>query len=82
MVVLIICKIKEDPIKNESGRVATRLYVDFSDIQGQITPHSKVGSGRNSFKHLYMSSLPAKMVKIQSKLKRLEWPQHIAHCKS
>ena len=28
----------EDPIKNEGTRVATRLYVDFLDIQGQITP--------------------------------------------
>ena len=43
-----------------------------------------VGSGRNSksFKHLCMFSLPAKMKKIQSKMKVLEWPQHISHCKS
>ena len=36
MVVLIIYKNEEDPIKNEGARVATRLYVDFSDAQGQI----------------------------------------------
>ena len=29
-----------------------------------------------------MSSLPAKMQKIQSKMTALEWPQHISHCKS
>ena len=45
MAVLITCK-KEDPIKNEGARVATR-YVEFSDAQGQITPKSVVGSGRN-----------------------------------
>ena len=29
-----------------------------------------------------MSSLPAKMKKILSKMKALEWPQHFSHCKS
>ena len=38
MIVLITCKNEEDPIKNEGVRVDTRLYVDFSDIQWQITP--------------------------------------------
>ena len=69
MVVLVTCKIVEDPIKNEGARVATRLYVDFSDFQGQITPLSMVGSGRNSnsSKHLCMSSIPASVKKIESK---------------
>ena len=30
------CKNEEDPIKNESARVAIRLYVNFSDVQWQI----------------------------------------------
>ena len=34
--VLVTCKNEEDPIKNEGARLATRLYVDFSDAQGQI----------------------------------------------
>ena len=34
MVVLIACKNEEDPIKSEEARVATRLYVNFSDIPG------------------------------------------------
>ena len=47
MFVLVICKNEEDPIKNKVARVATRLYVDFLDAQGQIIPKSVVGSGRN-----------------------------------
>ena len=44
MAVLITCK-NEDPIKNRGSRVLTRLYVDFSDTQGQLTPKSDVESG-------------------------------------
>ena len=57
IVVLVTCKNEEDPIKNKGARVATRLYVDFLDVQGQITPRSMVGSGinSNSFKHLCIS---------------------------
>ena len=29
-------------------RVIATLYIDFSDVQGQITPESVVGSGRNT----------------------------------
>ena len=36
MVCLITFKNEEDPIKNEGARVATRLYVNFSDILGQV----------------------------------------------
>ena len=34
MVVQITCKSDEDPIKTEGSRMVTRLYVDFSDVQG------------------------------------------------
>ena len=59
MDVLITCKNEEDPIKNEGARVAKRLYVDFSGAQGQITPKSVVGSGKNSssfkfFMHVFV----------------------------
>ena len=66
MVVLVTCENEEEPIKNEGARVATR-YVAFSGAQGQITPKSVVGSGRNSnsFKFLCMCLLPARMKKIQ-----------------
>ena len=42
IVVLVTCKNKEDPIKNEgtSLRVVTTLFIDFSDAQGQLTPKS------------------------------------------
>ena len=74
MVVLVICKYEEDPIKNEGARVLTRLYVVFSDAQGQLTPKSAVEFCRNSIssKLLYLSLLPARMKKIQSKMKELE----------
>ena len=45
MVVLFTYKYEEDLIKNESTRVLTRLYIDFSDAQGQVTPQSLIESG-------------------------------------
>ena len=45
MIVLLTCKNKEDPIKNEGARVLTTLYIDFSDSQGQITQESAVVYG-------------------------------------
>ena len=37
MVVLVVTCKNEDLITNEGDRLATRLYVDFSDAHGQIT---------------------------------------------
>ena len=34
---VVICKNEEDPIKNKGARVVTRLFIDFSDTQGQLT---------------------------------------------
>ena len=84
MVVLLTCKNKEDPIKNEGARVFTTLYIDFSDAQGQITLESAVVSGRNwnSFKLSCMSSLPARMKMIHTKMKELESSQDFSHYKS
>ena len=48
MVVLITYKNEEDPIKNEGSRVVTRLFIDFSDAQGQLTPKSVMESCQNS----------------------------------
>ena len=44
MGVLVACKDEEDPIKNESARVVTTLFIDFSDAQGQLTPKSVMES--------------------------------------
>ena len=48
MAILVTSKYEEDRIKIECPRVATTLNIDFSNTQGQITPQSEVGSGRNS----------------------------------
>ena len=45
MTVLVTSKNEKDPIKNEDTRVLTTLNIDFSVAQGQVTPHSVVGSG-------------------------------------
>ena len=65
MVVLLTCKNEDNPIKNEGTRVLTRLYVIFSDAQGQLTPKSAVEFCRNSntSKLLWLSLLPARMKK-------------------
>ena len=44
MVVLVTCKNEEDPIKSEGARVVTRLFIDFSDAQGQLTLKSVMES--------------------------------------
>ena len=46
--VLVTCKYEEDPIENESARVLTRLFVVFSDAQGQLTPKSAMEYCLNS----------------------------------
>ena len=84
MDVLVTCKYEEDSIKNEGARVDTILYSNFSDAQGQITLVLVPVSGRNlnSSKLLCMSSLPARMRLIDSKMKELECSQDFSHYKS
>ena len=84
MVVLLTCRNKEDPIKNEGARVFTTLYIKFSDAQWKITLESVVVSGRNwnSSKLSCMSSLPTRMKLIHTKMKELEWSQDFSHYKS
>ena len=81
---LFSCKYEKDPIKNEGARVDTTLYSNFSDAQGQITLVLVSVSGRNlnSSKLSCMSSLPARMRMIDSKMKELEWSQDFSHYKS
>ena len=75
MVVFLTCKNEKDLIKNEVARVLRRLYTDFSDAQGQLTPQLVVKSGQNSnsSKLLRLFLIPARMKKIQSKMKVLEY---------
>ena len=71
MVVLLTCKNEEDPIKNRGAGVFTTLYVNFSDAQGQKTLELVAVTGRNFnlSKLSCMSSLPARMKMIDSKMK-------------
>ena len=84
MYVLVTCKYEKDPIKNEGARVVTTLYSNFSDAQGQITLVlvSVSGPNLNSSKLSFMSSLPARMRMIDSKMKELDCSQDFSHNKS
>ena len=84
MHVLVTYQFEEDPIKNRGARVFTTLYFNFSDAQGQITLELGVVSSRNLFasKLSCMSSLPARMRMIDSKMKELECSQDFSHYKS
>ena len=50
----------------------------FPDAQGQLTPQSLVRSNQisNSVETIWLSSLPAKMKKIRSKMEAIECSQH------
>ena len=72
MHVLITCKYEEDSIKNEGldwpQHISHRKPMGFfPDPQGQLTLQSVVGSRQNSnsIQNLWLSSLPARMKKIQ-----------------
>ena len=62
----------------------TTLYSNFSDVQGQITLVlvSVSGPNFNSSKLSCMSSLPARMRMIDSKMKELECSQDFSHYNS
>ena len=53
----------------------------FPDAQGQQTLQSLFQSGRilNLFEMLWMFLLPARIKKIRSKVKALEWSQELPH---
>ena len=80
MAVFLTCKNEEVPIKNRGARVFTTLYINFSDVQGQITLVLVAVSGLNwsSFKLSCMSSLLARMRLIKSKMKELEYSPMIS----
>ena len=62
----------------------TTLYINFSDAQGQISLELEVVSGRNLYSSNLscMSSLPARMRMIDSKMNELECSQAFSHYKS
>ena len=76
-----IKKIKDDSFKNEECSQDFTHYKSmgiFPDAQGQLTLQSMVGSRQisNLSETLWLSSLPARMKKIRSKMKALECSQH------
>ena len=44
MVVLVTCKNEDNPIINNGAGVVTILFTDFSDVHGQLTQLSVMGS--------------------------------------
>ena len=79
MVVLVTCKNEEYPMKKEALEWPQHFshYKSmgiFPDAQGQLTPQSEVEPCRNSnsSEMLWLSLLPARLKKIQSKMKLLE----------
>ena len=70
--------------KIEALECSQHYTLIFSDAQGQITLDSVVVSGRNwnSSKLSCMSSLPARMKMIHTKMKELECSQDFSHYKS
>ena len=79
---LVTCKNEEDPFENIGTRVVTTflpLYIGiFPNAQGQVTHKSFVWYCpiSNPSEILWVSLLPARMKRIQSKMKALEWSQH------
>ena len=57
MVVLVTCKNKEDPIKNEGARVVTTLFIDFSEAQGQLTLNQRRNTAEFKLIQAFMVSL-------------------------
>ena len=86
MVVLVTCKNEEDRIKNKGLEWPKHFshYKSmgiFQDAQWQLT-EIEPGRNSNSSEMLWLSLLPARMKKIHSKMKLLEWPQHFPHYNS
>ena len=82
---LVISKCDEDPIKTECANLAKPFShyksLGFLDARGHLTPKKVVRSGRNSKSSeiLCLSSLPARLTKIGSKLKGLAWIHRFPH---
>ena len=75
----VACMNEEDPINNEVARVVTTLFINFSDAT-EVVMESCQNS--NSSELLWLVLLSARIKKIHSKMKVLEWSQHFSHYKS
>ena len=81
MAVLATCKFDEDLIKTECTIDRTRSNMGFFSTQGKVTLTWIVWCGwkSNSSKILWLSRLPARLMKIGSKVKSLSSGQHCLH---
>ena len=75
---LLPARMKKIQSKMKGDRVVTTLFIDLSHAQGQLTPKSVMKSCQNSnqSKLLWLTLLPARMKKIQRKMKVLEQGAH------
>ena len=82
-VLVVTCQDEEDPIKIEALECSQHSISIFRPARAD---YSGVGSGiwrnLNESKLSYMSSLPARMRMIDSKMKELECSQDFSHYKS
>ena len=80
---LLPASMKKIRSKIEALECSQHYTLNFSDAQGHITLESVVVSGQiwNSSKLTCMSSLPARMKMIHTKLKELECSQDFSHYK-
>ena len=86
MYVLVTYKDEENQMKNEGTRVVTTLYIIQLYLRRSVAANSVAGGWVwPKIKHIHflgVSLLPARMRKIHSKMKVLEWSQQISHCMS
>ena len=81
---LLPARMKKIQSKMKALEWSQHYSLIFSDAQGKVTLGSVMEScwNSNSFMLLWLVLLPARMKKIQSKMKALEWSQHFSHYKS
>ena len=75
MIALFTCKYEEDPIKNEPTRVLTEIKNRFfrsSRAGNSASSWSNRAEVRARLSFLWLSFLPTRMIKIQSKMKEIE----------
>ena len=80
MHVLVTCKYKKNRIKNNWEKVGTPLYVywKFNSPIRALSPKWLIPSSRNSNSSeiLWLSWLPASLMKIRSNMNELAWRRH------
>ena len=87
MPVLVTSNLDDNSIKNEQASMETFSHCKsmgfFLDAQGQLTPKSVVRScqNSNSSEILCMSSLPASIKRIRSKITEKRWRHRFPHYK-